>query len=262
MPNAKLLIANWKMELSATESRALAADLAGRTVGLGLGSLTVAVCPSFEALAPVAEALRGSDLLLGAQDVFWEGSGAFTGEVSPDGLKELGCRLCLVGHSERRRVMGETDEMVGLKATALLKVGMMPVICVGETAEERESGRRDETVVRQLRAALSGLPSSSAEESPAVTVAYEPVWAIGGGKPVDPDGAAEACRLIRDELSGIDGRLGVSFRVIYGGSVDVDNLESFLSRPEIDGALVGSASLSADGFLSLAKIASVLSPRI
>lgn len=208
-------------------------------------SVEVVVFPSFVALRPVFDAIHGGPLGLGAQDVFWKESGAYTGEVSPSMLSDAGCSYCIVGHSERRGRFGvaddspagffsDTDETVSRKMRALAYVGIVPVLCVGETAEERSGGSAARVIEDQLKAALS-------EFDGRFVVAYEPVWAIGTGDVCEPDEAEERCAMIREITHG-------QARVLYGGSVKPDNARALLSQPSIDGALVGGASLSADDF--------------
>jgi len=252
----KCLIANWKMQLSISESRSSARELVERLASTRTEVL-VAVCPSGPALSQVAEVIRGSDLLLGAQNSFWEDRGAYTGESSPANLKELGCSFCLVGHSERREYLGETDEMVGRKVTALLAQNITPVICVGETEDERDDGRRDEVIVRQLTAALGGI-SGQSPVGQRLIVAYEPIWMIGSGRTIELEDVEISARLVRSTLNELcTAAMADKFcTVIYGGSVDSINLSGFLSCPGIDGALVGGASLTVDSFMDLVEIAS------
>lgn len=231
----KLFMANWKMTLTDDEAASLASEFAEAAVG---AKCDVAVAPTFTALHAVKEVLHGSSVDLAAQDVFWEEKGAFTGEVSPAMLAELGVRLVIVGHSERR-TLGETDEIVSKKTAAVRAAGMVPVICVGETAEERAAGRRDEVVRRQVEAALAAAPSA---DEP-VVVAYEPRWAIGTGMPCDPGDAAAAHRLVRALISEHHGEdAQPHLRVLYGGSVDAASLASYVALREVDGVLVGGAS--------------------
>jgi triosephosphate isomerase len=253
----KYLIANWKMELSVHESVVLTQKI---ITDLSVDSIStektkLILCPSHSALDEVANLVRGSQVMLGAQDVFWKNSGAYTGEVSPEDLKDFGCRFCIVGHSERRRLFNETDEMVNKKAIALLQNNINPIICVGETKEEREEGRQDIVVVAQVRAALAG-GELKPNEHQQIIIAYEPVWAIGTGSPVKPSDAANMHQLIHQILLDMYSADVVEncFSIIYGGSVNADNFKSFLEFPIIDGALVGGASLKADEFIRLAKL--------
>lgn len=251
----KYLIGNWKMQLTEKESEQLAGEI-HRLIGSWLAGSDVAVvlCPSHMALAAVSRTVADSPLALGSQDVFWEDKGAFTGEISPVTLKELGCGYCLVGHSERRQYLGETDEMVNRKVAAILRHDLTPVICVGETMEERQAGRREAVVINQVKAALA---NNRPVGNHKIIVAYEPRWVIGSGQAVSPTDAAEMHHLIRDALHQVYGE-EVAERhcaVIYGGAVDAKNLRGFLDVPVIDGVLVGGASLKPNEFRAMAAIA-------
>lgn len=251
----KYLIANWKMQLDEKESEKLAADVHREVGGWLAGSdLAVVLCPSHLALGAVGRVVSASPLALGAQDTFWEDKGAYTGEVSPAALKEIGCGYCLVGHSERRQHLGETDEMVCRKVGALLRHGITPVVCVGETREERAAGRREAVVIGQVEAALAGHRPAGTER---VIVAYEPRWVIGTGQAVAPEDAAEMHSLIRDALHRLYGEESAArnFAVIYGGAVDSGNIRAFLDVPVIEGALVGGASLKPLEFRAMAATA-------
>jgi triosephosphate isomerase len=244
-----LVIGNWKMYGTQAEARALAGgvrDGLKRKV-----PATVAVCPPFTALPAVAEALAGGAVLLGAQNCHPEPSGAHTGEVSVPMLAELGCRYVLVGHSERRKEMGESDEQINRKVHAVLGAGLVPVLCVGETGEERRQGLTFTTIEGQLRAGLAGVTADAVAK---LVLAYEPVWAIGTGVNATPGQAAEVHGYLRglvSELTSKETAQGVS--ILYGGSVKADNAESLLAEPEIDGALVGGASLKAPEFIAIVK---------
>jgi triosephosphate isomerase len=211
------------------------------------------VAPVFTALAKVGEVLAGTTVGLSAQNVFWETQGAFTGEVGPLQLADLGCRYTIVGHSERRQFFGETDDSVQRRTAALLRQGIRPILCVGETLAERESGEAQKVVVRQLLAALKGLES---EEVAQVVVAYEPVWAIGTGRNALPSDAQEMHARIRATVAEAYGPpLADGLRVLYGGSVKADNAKALLAEPDVDGALVGGASLAADSFCAIVAAA-------
>jgi triosephosphate isomerase len=244
-----LVIGNWKMHGLQAEARTLAGavrDGLKRKV-----AATVAVCPPFTALPAVAETLTGSTVALGAQNCHHEPTGAHTGEISVPMLVDLGCRYVIVGHSERRKEMGESDEQINKKLQAVLAHGLTPVLCVGETGEERRQGLTFTTVEGQLRAGLSGV---SAEPVGRIVLAYEPVWAIGTGVNATPAQAAEVHGYLRgivSELSSKETAQAVS--ILYGGSVKADNAESLLAEPEIDGALVGGASLKAPEFIAIVK---------
>jgi len=244
-----LVIGNWKMYGTHAEARALAGgvrDGLKRKV-----AATVVVCPTFTALPVVAETLAGGNVLLGAQNCHHEPSGPHTGEISAPMLVELGCQYVIVGHSERRKEMGESDEQVNRKVHAVLAAGLIPVLCVGETGEERRQGLTFTTVEGQLRAGLAGVAPDAVAR---LVLAYEPVWAIGTGVNATPGQAAEVHGYLRglvSELTSKETAQGVS--ILYGGSVKPDNAESLLAEPEIDGALVGGASLKAPDFIAIVK---------
>jgi triosephosphate isomerase len=249
----KYLIGNWKMQLTEKESVKLAEEIK-HLVGPWLAGADIAavLCPSFMALPGVRHAITDTPLALGAQDVFWEDKGAFTGEMSPVALKELGCGYCLVGHSERRQFCGETDEQVNRKTAALLRHNITPVVCVGETKEERNAGRRDEVVIGQVKAALTGNHPVTK-----IIIAYEPRWVIGTGVAVSPEDAAAMHALIRRAVSEVyvDAVIERHVHVIYGGAVDAQNLGAFLAQPLIEGVLVGGASLKPHEFRAMAALA-------
>jgi len=243
------VVGNWKMHGTVAEARDLA-----RAIRDGLKrprGVEVAVCPPFTALAAVSEVLADSPVGLGAQNCHWEDTGAFTGEVSPPMLTELGCRLVLLGHSERRHVFHETDEEINKKVGAALRHGLLPLLCVGETAEQRRQGLTFTVIEGQLRAGWAGL---AADEISRCCLAYEPVWAIGTGVNATPGQAAEVHGYLRGLLSELGSKeLGQSVRILYGGSVKPENAASFTEEPEIDGVLVGGASLQAPGFVTIAR---------
>jgi triosephosphate isomerase len=253
---APLVVANWKMNGGLAEGRTVAS-----AVRDGLKrprEVEVVLCPPFTLLPAVAEALAGSGIGLGAQNCHWEPHGAFTGEVSPGMLAELGCRLVILGHSERRQHFGESDAQVNLKVRAALAHGLTPLICVGETAEERRQGLTFPTVEGQLRGALAGL---SAEALERCVVAYEPVWAIGTGANATPAQASEVHGYLRGLLSELRSKeVAQAVRILYGGSVKSDNAGELCREPEIDGALVGGASLQAASFLAIVKKAASRGP--
>ena len=244
------IIGNWKMQLNESESIALARDVV-RLCGDATSDVAVVICPSHLALEEVAKIVRGTHVALGAQDTFWEDKGAFSGEVSPKTLAELGCTYCIVGHSERRQHLGETDAMVNKKTLALIRHGITPVICVGETLEERNAGARETVVIAQVRAALVGVTLENAR----IIIAYEPRWAIGA-KAAAPQDAAEMHRLIRETLREMFGDSADDCcTVIYGGAVTAENFSGFLATGVVQGALVGGASLHADAFIAIARAA-------
>jgi triosephosphate isomerase len=243
MSRIPLVAGNWKMHTTTADAAALAAAVARGPLPPGV---EVAVCPPFTALAAVARVLEGSPVRLGAQDVFWEPRGPYTGEISPPMLVDLGCRYVIVGHSERRQHFGETDEMVRRKAAAALAHGLVPIVCVGERLDERDAGRTDAVVRRQVERAAAGLPG---EQVRLLTIAYEPVWAIGTGRTPTGEEAERVAGVIREGV----GSAGEDVRVLYGGSVTPANVAEFSGRPGLDGALVGGASLDASSFLSIAR---------
>ena len=209
----------------------------------------VVVAPVFTAVAAVAEALKGSDIKVAAQDLFWEGRGAFTGEVSAPLLLDAGAVAALVGHSERRQLFGETDEGGNRKTRAALDTGLLPIVCVGETLAEREAGAVEAVLGRQVRGGLAGL---TGEQVAGLAVAYEPVWAIGTGRTATPAQANEAHAYIRSLISSLFGATVASrVRILYGGSVTPTSVDELMREPEIDGVLVGGASLKADSFLRI-----------
>ncbi|HUK65198.1 MAG TPA: triose-phosphate isomerase [Anaeromyxobacteraceae bacterium] len=249
MARTKFVCGNWKMFKSTGEARELVRALAPLVAGFS-GKVQVAVAPPFTALAAAAEALRGTAIELAAQNVHFESQGAFTGEIAPPMLADLGVKHCIIGHSERRQYFGETDENVHKKAVALLKAGILPVVCVGETLKEREGGLTLDVVGRQVRGALQGLPAG---EVARLTVAYEPVWAIGTGKTATTAQAQEVHAAIRRLLRELAGEAAEQVRIQYGGSVKPDNAAELMAQPDVDGALVGGASLKASDFSLIVK---------
>lgn len=242
-----IFAANWKMHHAPSEARAFAERFLALTAPVPGRSLWF--FPPAVSLLPTAEALRGRpDIQVGAQDVHWEPKGAFTGATSVPLAKGAGAAGALVGHSERRHVFGETDAETGKKVKAILAAGLTPMLCVGEKLEQREAGETEAVVLRQLRAGLDGL---SGAEIGKVLIAYEPVWAIGTGRNATPQDASQVHQAIRRELA----RLGAPGRipVLYGGSVNLGNVASLVAEPEIDGVLVGGASLEAEGWAKVVE---------
>jgi triosephosphate isomerase len=248
MARIPLVCGNWKLFKTIAESIALANDVKN-AVG-PLRDVEVAIAPVFTALYAVGKKLEGSSVALAAQDSYWEDQGAFTGEVSAKLLKDVGCAYVIVGHSERRQLFGELDAAVNLKAKAVLKHAMSPIICVGETDKERDAGETFGRVGSQLDGALDGIVAGEAAR---VVIAYEPVWAIGTGRTATPAQAEEVHAFLRGRLADRWGDGAEHVRVQYGGSVKPDNAKSLLEQPNIDGALVGGASLKADDFLKIVK---------
>ncbi len=241
---------NWKMNTDIQSSVDLArAIAAGSEENLAGGRVTVAVCPPSVYLGAVGQALSSSSVALGAQNVYSEPQGAFTGEVSPSMLKDVGCIYVLCGHSERRHVFGETDEMVNKKLHAALSGGLLPILCVGELIEERKAEQTEAVVSRQLQQGLAGVDRARME---AMTVAYEPVWAIGTGLTATPQQAQEVHAFIRRTLTEMyDASLADQIRIQYGGSAKPGNAAELMSEADVDGLLVGGASLKAEDFLAI-----------
>jgi triosephosphate isomerase len=237
---------NWKMNTTEAEAVALARDVAAATAP---AACDVAVCVPFPHLAPVRDVLRGARVWLGAQDVYWEPKGAFTGEVSAAMLADY-CSHVIIGHSERRQFFGETDDWVNRKLAAVLASPLDPIVCVGEVLEQRRAGETEAVLGRQLRAGLAGVALS-----PRITIAYEPVWAIGTGETATREVAQDACAFIRTVLRDLGGPTAEAIRIQYGGSVNAENAAALLAQPDIDGALVGGASLKADQFAAICAAA-------
>jgi triosephosphate isomerase len=256
-----LVAGNWKLYKTLAESRALASEIReqlGTEAELTNGP-EVALGPVFTALTTVRDAISGSTLRLAAQDSYWEPQGAFTGQVSAALLADVGCHYVIAGHSERRQLFHESDADVNKKARAVLKHGMAPIVCVGETLTEREAGSAEAVVVRQLSAALADI---SEPEMARVVIAYEPVWAIGTGKNAQPKDAQEMHATIRAQLSQRFGaKVAAGCRVLYGGSVKPENAAALMAEPDIDGALVGGASLAAASFCAIVRAASSVPPK-
>lgn len=242
-----LIAGNWKMYKTLAEATDLVEAL---KAGLKAGDdREVLVCPPYTALSTVRAALAGSPIALGAQDVYWEAQGAFTGAVAPGMLVDVGCRYVIVGHSERRQIFGDTDASVNRKLHAALKAGLRPIMCVGESKPQRDAGEAEPIVTAQVRA---GLAEVTAAQLAAVVIAYEPIWAIGTGDTAtsaDAQAMHAAIRATLGELYGAEAAQQV--RIQYGGSVKPDNVDELMAQPDIDGALVGGASLKADSFLRI-----------
>ncbi len=236
-----LLAANWKMNKTVGETLEYAGVFAGLMEDMG-DSLRaeVLVCPPFTSLPALCSVFSHGDIRVGAQNVFWAPKGAFTGEISAPMLKDLGCSYAIVGHSERRHILGETDDMVRQKVRAVLDAGLRPVMCVGETLEEREAGSAFAVCDVMVQ---EGLKDVKAEEMAGVVIAYEPVWAIGTGKEAKPDDAEEVIAHIRATVKRLFGEVSDEVRILYGGSVKSSNIRGFMTRGTIDGALVGGAGL-------------------
>ena len=241
-----LIVGNWKMNTTVEEAEGLATTLRHRLEAIG--GIQTAVCPPFVSLATVAGALRGSSVAVGAQNMHFEARGAYTGEVAPEMLANT-CRYVVLGHSERRQHFGETDELINRKVKAAGRVGLTPILCVGERLPDREQGRAEDVVKTQLAGCLDGVDSAAD-----LVVAYEPVWAIGTGKAATPDVAQALMTGIRQLMSsryGADAAANVP--LLYGGSVTPDNAFDFMREKDVDGALVGGASLDVDSFVEIAR---------
>jgi triosephosphate isomerase len=248
-PRTPVVAGNWKMHTTLADARALA--IAIREGCRGLAGIRVAVCPPFTALAAVAEVLAGSSVLPGAQDAHWEAAGAYTGAVSPAQVRDAGARLVILGHSERRHVFGETDDVVRRKVTAALAHDLVPLVCVGETAAERAGSETLAVVGRQLERALGERPAAAVGRC---WLAYEPVWAIGTGQTATPAQAAEVHAALRVGLARLAGPVvAAACPILYGGSVKVEVTPALMSQPDIDGALVGGASLKAADFIGIVR---------
>jgi triosephosphate isomerase len=237
------------MNTSLSEATDLARSVKEGSAGITNGDVVLA--PPFTALQSVYETIKGSQVLLAAQNMFYEDKGAYTGEVSPLMLKDIGCSYAIIGHSERRKYFGETDDTVNLKAKKSLAVGLKPIVCVGETDAEREKGVTEFVVGIQVKKALSGI--AKLDE---IVIAYEPVWAIGTGKNATPAEAEDVHGFIRNVLADMYGDASKNVRILYGGSVTADNIGDLIGMEDIDGALVGGASLKSDGFIGIIRKAS------
>jgi len=241
-----MIAGNWKMNTTVAEAVALVKEM--RPELDRIDNVDKVICPPFVSLAAVREQLEGSSIKLGAQNLYFEEKGAFTGEISPLMLAGL-CQLVIIGHSERRQYFNETVELVDKKVKAALKVGLKPILCIGETLKENESGKTEEVLTGQLSS-----PSARSYYSSGLTLAYEPIWAIGTGKAATGEQANQTIGFIRRHISRQCGReIAQSVRILYGGSITAANIAEFINQPEIDGALVGGASLKASEFLSIVK---------
>lgn len=239
-----LIAGNWKMFKTFEEVRSYAGDIARRAAGIDWTDMLI--CPPFVYIQSLVEVFAGTGIHVGSQNVFWEDSGAFTGEISAPMLVSIGARYAIIGHSERRQLFGETDETVGRRLAAALRHGLNPIVCVGETLSEREAGKTFDIVNAQLAKGLAGL---GAGQAAGLVIAYEPVWAIGTGKTATPEIAQEVHAFVRKTLAGLFGsETAAKVRVLYGGSVKGENIDALMAQEDIDGALVGGASLDAASF--------------
>jgi len=251
MTTKKIIIANWKMNLGLGETMALAKKFKEKFAGFIKGEIVV--CPTTLALSQADKILKGSQIKLGAQNVFWEDKGAYTGEISADMLVEAGCQYVIIGHSERRKYLSENYEMIHKKIRNALETDKLtPIVCIGETIEEKESDRRDFVLVEQLQQALSGIDVFGGQQ---IIIAYEPVWAIGTGTAIEPGEAEYAHKIIRLALNDMFGMQVISknFKIIYGGSINSKNIKKFSDLENLDGLLVGGVGLKADEFFKVVK---------
>ncbi|RKU27414.1 triose-phosphate isomerase [Candidatus Poribacteria bacterium] len=244
-----IIAGNWKLNKTVSEAVSLTIDLIKLVDKIS--DVEIVIAPVFTALSDVHDAINGSNIQLAAQDVYWEDSGAFTGEVSAPMLKDVGCDYVIIGHSERRQYFAETNESVNQKVKAALSHDLKPIICVGELLEEREAGKTESVIEDHVKGAIVDL---SVSEMESCVIAYEPVWAIGTGKTATPDQAQEVHNFIRNILEDCySDKLASQIRIQYGGSVKPENAEELMSQPDVDGALVGGASLDAESFAEIVK---------
>jgi triosephosphate isomerase len=250
MARTKLIAGNWKMNKTVAEAAGLIGALKARAAEMK--GVDVAVCPPFTTLAAVVKAVAGTPIRVGAQNVHWAASGAFTGEVSAAMLAEIPVTYAIIGHSERRQYFGETDGTVNQRLVAALGAGLTPIVCLGELLEQREAGQTEAVVSEQVAKGLTGL---SAQQMAATVIAYEPVWAIGTGRTATPAQAQEVHALIRGLLRRGYGGVAETVRILYGGSMKAANARELLLQPDIDGGLIGGASLVADEFMGIVRSA-------
>ncbi|QSH42495.1 triose-phosphate isomerase [Lentisphaerota bacterium ZTH] len=245
----KVIIAgNWKMNKTASEGKALVEDL--KPLVADVAAAEIVVCPPFTSIAAVVEAAGGSNIKVGSQNIHWAESGAFTGEISAEMLKETGVEYAIIGHSERRQYFGETDATVNQRIKAALAAGLIPIVCIGETLEEREGGKTEKVLFSQLE---GGLADITPEQMAGIVLAYEPVWAIGTGKTATPEMAEETHNYIRCQLKDMFGEAAEAVRIQYGGSMKPENSAELVAQRNIDGGLIGGASLKAGSFAELIK---------
>lgn len=243
-----VIAGNWKMHMTPSETKVLANQL--KTSLAGAGDVEIVVCPPFTALAEACTRLMGTGIQVGGQNMHWQDQGAFTGEVSAPMLKDLGCTHVIIGHSERRTLFGERDEDICLKLKSALKSGLIPILCIGETLEQREQNSTEKVCARQLESALASI---EAWDLARTIIAYEPVWAIGTGRTASPEDAQAVIGFVRTLLGKTYSEAADEVRILYGGSVKPDNIDGLMKKPDIDGALVGGASLEADSFAGIVK---------
>lgn len=239
-----IIAGNWKMNNTISQALELIEDIKKENLNEGVEAV---VCVPFTALTEVKRTIEGANIKLGAQNMHWEESGAYTGEISPLMLKEVGVEYCIIGHSERRQYFNETDETVNKKLSSALAHGIKPIVCVGESLEEREAGKAEEIVKAQIIKDFEGIQEKSLKD---IVIAYEPIWAIGTGKTASSDDANAMCAFIRNTIGDLYGEKE-AIRIQYGGSVKPGNIKELMEKSDIDGALVGGASLKADDFIKL-----------
>ena len=248
MARRVIVAGNWKMNKTASEGRELVEKLKKEIAGLE--DAEIVVCPPFTTIGAVVEAAAGSPIGVGAQNIHWAASGAFTGEISADMLKSSGVTYVIIGHSERRQYFGETNATVNSRLKAALAAGLTPIVCVGESLAERESGRTEAVLASQVKEGFAGI---DAKDAPGIVVAYEPVWAIGTGKTATPEMAQATHAFIRSELRALFGNAADEMRIQYGGSMKPANARELVAQPDIDGGLIGGAALDASTFASLIR---------
>lgn len=250
VPQTPLIVANWKMQLGIEESHQRLTEMKVRLKEVR-GRYQAVICPSFIALGGMQKLLRGSDIQLGAQDVFWDGHGAYTGEVSPKNIREAGAQYVIIGHSERRQLLGETDDMISRKVVSALGHGLTVILCIGETAHERNEGRQEIVITKQLQAALRVSPPPIGQGR--MYIAYEPIWAIGTGESASSEDAEAMYHIIHQTLIDrySEAQVEQGCRVLYGGSVDPSNVQQYVHATSYHGALVGGASLDPEKFATI-----------
>jgi triosephosphate isomerase len=245
MMRRPFIAANWKMNKTTSETQEFLSGFI--TAVEDVTDADIVIAPPFTSLSIAAEKLKGTNIILAAQDVFYEEKGAYTGEISPLMLIDIGCNYVIIGHSERRQYFHETDEIVNKKIKAAKKVGLKIIFCIGESLEEREAGKTFDVLKREIEKGLNGTDTED------IVIAYEPIWAIGTGKTATPEQAQEAHAYIRDRLKILYGNKGDEIRILYGGSVTPENIDSLMACKDVDGALVGGASLKVESFVRLVK---------
>ncbi len=251
MKRKPMIAGNWKMHMTIKEARDLVTGILDQTNDVNPDDVDILVGPPYTALSTVAELVSGTPVLLAGQNMHWEEKGAFTGEISPVMLKEVGCTHVIIGHSERRQYFGETNETVNRKLHAALSHGLIPILCVGESLEQREANQTFSVIEEELEKGLNGLTT---EQVQSMILAYEPIWAIGTGKTASPEQAEEVHAFIRGWLEKWGGKeTAEAIRILYGGSVKPENIEGLMTKENIDGGLVGGASLKADSFAQIVK---------